>query len=375
MINDTNLSGRGSYASNGRANQSIDTSNHKEQRLTVAANLCIIREMYKHINTGVPMSNFYKFLTGDLEASKQDIKKFENAFSRFITTGDGDPVKFSRILIAYGISEEYFIGTPMEADADITANFTDCFQYSDTTLMDSCRQALLGNLFSVKNMDGTLVIDCIRRMAMDMQGINMEESLASYAYAKYLSNLEPPAHGSTRHLSQKQLKRFYGKVGDALRAQEPPCLPEGKLDDTKIYTPKMDAWKIYDTLFLIREIYLLLASIDKLENPLEKFYAQLGIHAENYPVTPDSGQADFRKLFQAFEPYKFPASLFRGDSPSSLALCKEIWDAFSQYQNNAITLEQFRDSLNLELFYKVNVENAPTFMAIYSIYEKITHNP
>lgn len=384
MPDNTILKKKDTHSAAGQSVQPEFPEVESDLRFISSANLCIIRELFKLIKPKeISMPEFYSFLAaGWNDISKEELDLFIDGFEHAIR-GNGDIKKFIRILTEYGISEEYFMDNrPMDADADILAKFTEYCKGTDRVTengidkirLKECRQALLSQVFSVKNLDGTLVVHCLKRIILDMQHINKNENLELFDLAEKISQLELHSH-----LSQDRLKKYYEDFAKNYKNQEIPALPKQGSKSKNIYSSKATGDTICDTLFLIREAYLALASIDKPEEPAEesaeKFYAQINISEEEYEEMLSSKQVDARKLLCTFAPYKFPASLFRGDSATVLCMDKDMEHALSDYRNEIIGLEQFRILLKLNLFYCVKPKNFLFFFAVYSLYNKITYNP
>lgn len=67
-------------------------------------------------------------------------------------------------------------------------------------------------------------------------------------------------------------------------------------------------------------------------NNMQNFYEFIGISENEYQDMIDSEIIPNKLLVQTFEPYKYPASLFRGDNPTELDVCNDIMEHYNTYQ-------------------------------------------
>ena len=359
-----------------RTEKMLERSNNARNRAeTIQANFLIIREVFNMIKDSRTSNiDFWLYLL-DWENTPENAEKAEAHFTALIRFGAGDSIKHAKKLIEHGISAEYFNQSPTFIIADPAIQYVydivteESKEYhkstkkneSKTYSLQERREVLLEKIFTIKNQDETLVIDCMRNLLMDMYHI----SEPTYDLGKYLTDLKVGSH-----LSQKNLKKYYKDVAEKFAKQlTAPELPIGKIPDKKIYSVEDSESSIF-TLTIIREAYFIIADMYEINNPMKNFYEFIGISEDEYEDMLESGNIPNKLLVQKFEPYKYPASLFRGDNPTEIDVCSEIRNVYHAYSTNfRYGIEKFRHYLKIFLCYKISNDNFALIIPTCSLIE------
>lgn len=193
-----------------------------EKRKTTAINLFIIREIFKLINNGkLSLGQFYVFLLTserkytlekmfsvceDFGVSVDDFysdlifvedesidnkknvndvenelieKKATSRISTYLKNTEGNLNTLFNTLIEYGISFEFFDGERIGVSKNL---WNDCKVYfddiSERTAKDrkKIQQELMEEIYTICNLDGSLIINSIRDIIMDMTHTNISEN-------------------------------------------------------------------------------------------------------------------------------------------------------------------------------------------------------
>ena len=359
-----------------KTNKMIDrTYASHDREYIIKNNFLFIREIFNVIKDYRTSNiDFWLYLL-DWENTPENAEKAEAHFTALIRFGTGNSMKHAKKLIAHGISAEYFNESPAFIIADPAIQYVyDIATEENEAYYDSKkkneskiyslqerREVLLENIFTIKNLDGTLVIDCMRNLLMDMYHI----SEPTYDLGKYLTDLKAGSH-----LSQKNLKKYYKDVAEKFAKQLTiPALPTGTVSDKKIYTA-VDSQKGSFTLFIIRETYAILAAMNGINNYMNNFYEFIDISEDEYQNMIDSEIISNKLLVQKFAPYKYPASLFRGENPTEMDVCRDIKEYYFSYKNNTkFDIEKFRHYLKVYLCYKISNDNFALIIPTCSLIE------
>lgn len=331
-----------------------------EKRIIYRTNFLIIREIFNLIkDKRIGNSEFYAFL---FNVNKSDS---EVVMTSIINTGYGNIEKYSKLLIEYGLSKEYFSKDNPEyiqACDETLKNYISYVKYADNRLNNSNarkmqRKSLLYNIFNVKNKDGSLVVDCLRNMLLDYMNINSESNPELYDISSHIVSDE-----AIQYLTQNQLKKYYKDTAINFvkynEFNQISTLPETTRKN--IYGKANNGFN----LLLIRESYLVLSQIDA-DRPdaLERFYNFLGISETDYQIMIDKNSAPNKKLAELLTRFKYPASLFRGDTPTQFDISEDILNANSKDLNHV---------LKIYLCYKISPDNIglviPTLALIKHLY-------
>ena len=319
---------------------------HQNNHLIVATNLSIITQIfYLMKDSRIDQEMFFAFLYDEkLSAVKKDdqeiltpesVKKMTKAYRRyetFIHHTEGSIDAISKKLISYGISKEYFNDTASEfLDGDETvidffAKYIDNNQNAKTKIrIVQCRECLLERIFYIKNKDGSLVIDCVRNIMLDMLNFDEKHQRPLYALADEIAHVTP-----NKNLSRLDYKKYYNAILENIDLTQPIELPDfpnsnyssrvgNPLDKNKA---SYEWDKIQMSLFIIREAYLVFAEMDDIPNALNMFYEELGMSENEYmDMLFDSEVIDNKRLANILTKYKYPASIFHAEHPSRIKLC------------------------------------------------------
>lgn len=346
-------------------------------------NFLIIREMFNLIkDKRVSNSDFYAYIF-DMDKSKAEV-----IMTSIVNTGYGDIEKYSKKLIEYGLSKEYFSKENPEfiqASEFIINNYRDYLitskitknEYDDTQeelaikeiereeqqeLRIYNRKILLEDIFTVKNKDGSLVIDCLRNILLDYLEINKKAVSELYDMSAHIVDTT-----ATAFLSQKQIQQYYIYTTWNFTKYDIADL-SGKVNSKKIYGKKSNGF----TFYLIRETYQILSQIDaNRPDALERFYNYLEISEADYQSIIDSNLAPNKKMADLLTPFKYPASLFRGDTPAEYDVSDDIKSYYKEYYCNG-DYDLFNNALTVYLCYKISSDNIglvmPTLALINHLY-------
>jgi len=342
-------------------------------------NLFIIREVYNSIKfySEFNKMDFYAYL---------DIDK--KIFDFQIATGNGDLSKFLEKLSILGISKEYLC-YPSEniseeyaynnlkqitVDEDIDEMLT--LYLDDRTLrpIKEVRNVIVENLYRIKNLDGSLIIENIFNYLVNtLPAANISKDC--YTLADNIADTT-----SDSYLSSLKLRRYYNNIAANYKTNASTNIavfPTGDIPDKKIHYSENDNHKY--NLLLIRELFLLCANLEELENPEGLFYNFIGYDKSSYNEMIETGKVQTRILHKKLGTYKIPASIFRGDKPTLLGMSDSVLCLLDNYFINnsakeAIDLHTFQEKLKIEFLYRYDIKNFPLFMSIYSIIKDIKND-
>ena len=378
--------------------QEIDLSKD-EKRKTIAVNLLIIREIFNVIKDNrISKPDFYSYIFD------KDKSSAESIFSTFVKNGYGKIEKFAKKLIEYGLSKEYFskdnpeyIQAPDEV-VNLYAKYLDLenrliqdpyakekksgkfdinklspeerkkeeqrdkIRDENRKHKNHMKMTLLENIFLIKNKDDSLVIDCLRNVILDCLEINKEAVPELYDISAHIVDTTP-----TAYLSKKQIQQYYTIVASEFSKYDIADL-SGKISTKKIYGKKNNGF----TFYLIRESYQILSQIDA-DRPdaLDRFYNYLGVSEEDYESMIVTNVAPNKKMADLLTPFKYPASLFRGDVDTEYDISDDIKKYCLEYYYNG-KYDLFNNALTVFLCYKISSDNIglvmPTLALINHLY-------
>ena len=343
-----------------------------EKRAIIRTNLLLIRETFNLIkDSRISNPQFYDYIIPNYRSdnSNRERSAAEKYFDQLIQTGYGKTQFYSSVLISHGISPLVFGDAFFDADEQLLLVFYNYFlmngnnqKFSD---INTCRNVLRNFVFTIKNPENDiLLIDCIRALILDYLKVNPQDDAQSYDIAEQLIDLS-----TNLWFTQKQYKNMYKALSQKLDAHSIPSLPEKTVASKKIYGLNKDV--INQNLFYIREAFLLFAELNMIDNAEDKFYKLLSINKADYAnaIMKDNIISNIQ-LAEIFAPYKFPVTLFRNDNPTLIDLENTIYQAYENFeQDNDIQI--FRNTLKLELCYKISTKNMPFIISICSIIKAV----
>ena len=370
-----------------------------ENRKTIAVNLFIIREIFNLIkDKRISNSDFYSYIF-DMDKSSSEM-----TMTSIVNTGYGNVEKFAKKLIEYGLSEEYFSKNNPEyiqAPDEVVNLYAEYLDLENKLIEDPygkekktgkfdinklspeerkkeeqrdkirddnrdhkkyMKTTLLENIFLIKNKDDSLVIDCLRNVILDYLEINTKTVPKLYDISAHIVDTTP-----TAYLSQKQIQQYYANtVSDFIKYNIADL--SGKISARKIYGKKNNGF----TFYLIRESYQILSQIDA-DRPdaLDKFYNYLELSEKDYKLMIDTNVAPNKKMADLLIPFKYPASLFRGDVATKYDISDDIKNYYIDYYCNG-DYDLFNNALTVYLCYKISSDNIglvmPTLALINYLY-------
>lgn len=393
---------------------SKDYSKSKQRddiKKTVIINFSIIREVFNIINFSkfIKMSDFYFYLytqnasmkdienlakiddCADLDPTEKINKIYRHTQQNYdaLIRNGGQFKKIFQTLAEYGISDEYHKGQTIIADKKIIKIFNDYYfansikepkknepKTRKEIELKECKEILKNNIFSVKNLDGSLVIDSMRDMLMDILDTYDVNRNDEYALVNKITANQPDLY-----LTRNQLMHYYKDVANVYIKEKEnnqqkeiddiifPNLPQGKKPDRKTHNSKSDI--IGMQLFFIREVYRLFAQIDVIPNHMENFYAYLDITESDYDKMINNDTTQNKKIIEKLKPYKYPITCFRVDSPTSFINNQELVTAYYNLKNKKINTDEFQTLLKLDFCYKIPKENIGLALATYALIKGI----
>lgn len=347
--------------------------------------------------------------------TRAQMSKAESSFYTLASQGEGDTSQIAQTLAEYGISKKYFNGNYFEAD-DKVINTILAYYFATKpkltkqlklteklklTTKNDCVDIICKYIFSIKadiaetsktktdnnnkannpkNDDTVLVIDCIRDIINDILqvcdiSIENESNRRIKDFTNKIAEKMELEKNALFHIPQNQINNYYKNAAKEFQRNSTsditvPPLPKGRTNEKKINhtTSKV----ISANLFFIRETYRLLASLeDKYPNLMNDFYRYLGINEDDYEVMIKGGAIDCRNILEKLEPYKYPASLFRGGSATGLSIYKTLKTPYDSYRKGRTSIDELRSLLKLHLFYKIEPENLGLIIPTYALIEDL----
>lgn len=104
---------------------------------------------------------------------------------------------------------------------------------------------------------------------------------------------------------------------------------------------------------------------------MDKFYEYFGLTKDDYDKMVNHGAIDCGKILEKLEPYKYPASLFRGDSPTGLSIYKTLKTPYDSYRSGRTSIDRLRSLLKLHLLYKMELENFDLIIPTYALIDDL----
>lgn len=371
----------------------------KKNHEIVAVNLLIITRMFLLMkDSRLDLKMFVAYLYGEqlsfelkgnqLVLSSNLVKKMEKAYRCYEAFIYHDYGRIGRVrgkLLEYGISSEFFDDKAAEyllgeqIVINTFVNYLDNGRKS-SLLLEDCKKILHEYIFTVKNKDGSLIVDCVRNMMLDMLSINKSDNGALYYLADELAHITP-----VTQLSRLSYKKYYNNIlknVDLIQPQKLPELPRSTYS-SRVGNPLEKHQKTYRwqniqlSLFIIRESYRVFAEVDQIPDALDKFYAELGISENEYDkMLLDYEQIDNRKLGVIFTKYKYPASVFHAEKPSRIKLCSMINELLQEYfdsktgrycMQEMIEDDDLYDKFKFYLLYRMDSDNYEITIATMSL--------
>lgn len=352
----------------------VDTSitvSKETKKLILQCNLLIIKSVHNQISfySKLKKTDFYEFLG----ISKDTLDEYICSGDRYIST-------IARKLITLDISNEY-LDIENEnfqlicMDKDLQDKVVDYITYrtGGTITLKKLNENIRDNLYTIKNLDGSLIIEKIFTFLIH-SAPNGTVQKSTYTLLNNLADVTPDFHIST-----KALRDYYNAVANEyLKNPKTDIIPitAKEIPDSKIYSTSTSNPNLCRNLLLIRELFLICAEMDGLDDPLKKFYYFIDYGKEEYNDAINTGKVKNRSLLKKLEPYKFPASVFRGDRPSLLDMSDSVHQALDTYFKDVSNckndpenqlLHTFQERLRIEILFRYDTKNLPIILSIYSI--------
>lgn len=344
-------------------------------------NFFIIREILNIINNkDVAPSEFYIKLLGltkGQKATETDIKRVSDIYSNLVTRATVKASNYINQIVKYGFSESFFMDkeaksiiAPKKCIDEITAYLAD--NEKSKRLNEIRNDIIIPYIFEYKNEDDTLIVDCVKGIIDEIVNERTKIKATVNEVLEYVTD-----YPCNEAVSQKVIKNFYDQIGKSFKDQRSYTdvqLPENSTfnKSKKIYATS-DSKNTKQNLLLIRETLYLLASMDENEKLMRYFYLYLDCTEHEFNEYIRNGNIPTRKFADKFQQFKFPASIFRGDTSCDIDVVIDNYPYYSLNNNFDIDdekkMNEFRNVLRLALCYRIDNRNIPFFMAVYSMYE------
>lgn len=370
-----------------------------ETREVTAVNLLVIRDIFKLINNGkILLEDFYYYLFTREDVSKIDVsqrKKYKNQMDTYYKQKVGNINSVINTLKAYGISAEFFDGEKIGVSESIWASYKDYLD-ADFTINENktyntpaelalknknydfsasaqirkkVQQELIKEIYTICNLDGSLVIESIRDIIMDMTHTNITENYNS-TDVTLLQQIDNYQVAQGVSYTQNNLIKLYSQMAKQVGKEE--FTFDVKTSDFSRITKTTDNELVCDNLFIIIKTYQMLASIEGIQDADENLKKYLNLKKDDYEylTNGDTVRINSKDIAEKLAIYRFPATLFRADHPTMINLSKNIMDAFDNFKTDYdITLFEFR--LQFWLTYCIDTQNIVLILAVYSLFKSL----
>lgn len=406
-----------------------------EKKEITAVNLFIIREIFKLItDSKAQLKDFYSFLftqsrTFSLTDKLDICEKFEVSLEDFyldlqmdenidkISKSQQEKYAFQieaylkhnvgninspiNTLINYGISPEFFDGEKIDISKQV---WDACKRYlrkdytkdSNKTFDDildkkekkgkqnknydfaasACdrkeiQQDLLKEIYTICNLDGSLIIESIRDIIMDMTHTNISENYND-TDVTLLQQIDNYQVIQGKSYSQNNLTKLYSQMAKHVDAKEFSF--DVKTSDLSRIKKTTDNEHVCDNLFIIIKTYQMFAKIEGVQDADEKLKKYLNLRDDDYTdlANGDTALINSKDIAEKLSIYKFPATLFRADRPTRINLSKNIVDAYDAFKIDFdIVLFEFR--LQFWLTYCIDTQNLVLILAVYFLFKSLNN--
>lgn len=346
-------------------------------------NMFIIREIFKTINNrDITADEFYMKLLGvdekrKTEGGKKDAYIASDIYANFVNRATLRVSPYIEEIKKWGFTEAFFMDNQaILIDAPEECIYKIIYYLQDSSLYgneDFRENVIIPNIFEFKNADGTLIIDCVKEMIDEIVSEKNTNQDTTAEILEYVTN-----YSSDISVSQQVIKNFYNEIGKSFDKEKQTYeliqLPETDTFNSKkrIFVTS-DNEKIKQNLLLIREAYAMMAEMDGNKDAMKNFYLYLECTENEYNDYIRHGNIPTRKLAKKIQSFKFPATLFKGESPCDIDITN--YALYSLNSNvdidDVVEMKKFRNMLRLALFYRIDTRNIPFFMAVYSMYNSL----
>lgn len=341
--------------------------NEKDFKGIIQTNSVIIRQIYRTIVEKNSLKNvdlFYRYVFSVNEDEKKLAKQRYNAL---VATGYGDISMVAKNLARFGISKEFFT-EPVLIKADKFLINTAQEYLMDSSLYALFKEEIINSIFDIKNLDDSLIIDSIQSLVMFLRNIDINQNKALYDFTDALAFEQ-----TDFTINQQQLHKYlhdtieqYKALGnsDIKSIDFTSNLPDKDVALKNIFNNNTDVLRF--NLFFLREVYSLFVKWDGADYLMDIFYIYLGITEKAYQEMLDNPDVEIpcTALVEKLKPYKFPATLFRGSSPSTWKMSADLQQIYDEYSDN---LPSFRQKLKLQLCYICNIRNMEMSISVYAL--------
>lgn len=399
-----------------------------EKKEVTAINLFIIREIFKCINNKVSLKEFYSFLYeperkislvdmfsvcekfdvsledfySDLRMEenmvpidKSQQKKYEYRVEAYLRRNEGNIKQVINTLISYGVSSEFFDGKKIRVSEKVWKSCK-LYIYEDykkdpnkiysekerqkeqnenydftASARDrkKIQQELMKEIYTICNLDGSLIIESIRDIIMDMTHTNISENHNStdVTLLQQIDNYQVPQGAS---YGQNDLVKLYSQM--AKQVNEKEFTFDIKTSDFSRIKKTTDNEIVCDNLFIILKTYQMFAKIEGIQDADEKLKTYLSLEDDDYTdlINGKTVCINSKDIAEKLSIYRFPATLFKSDRPTMINISKNIWDAFCDFKiDYDIILFEFR--LQFWLTYCIDIKNIVLILAVYSLFNSL----
>ena len=126
-------------------------------------------------------------------------------------------------------------------------------------------------------------------------------------------------------------------------------------------------------VFLIREMYVYMAKIDRIANATNRLYKYLGVDEDYYNHLVQNGAGDINRIKNKLVECGFSDTLFRSDSPTQIKTSKALKRMVKEYLRDKtdFSLKEFRIYFDAEVGSIRNPDNALLVVATRNLLNKV----
>ncbi len=126
-------------------------------------------------------------------------------------------------------------------------------------------------------------------------------------------------------------------------------------------------------VFLIREMYVYMAKIDRIANATNHLYKYLGVDEDYYNHLVQNGAGDINRIKNKLVECGFSDTLFRSDSPTQIKTSKALKRMVKEYLRDKtdFSLKEFRIYFDAEVGSIRNPDNALLVVATRNLLNKV----
>lgn len=341
-----------------------------------AVNLFIIREIIKSVKGNIPLPLIYVYLFDgkklNVQLKEADLQKADYRFTTFLTKKEGNLSTFCESLVYYGISPEFFSDKYIYIGKDALSHLINGIIYWEDDAYKDDLDSLREQIMFLENLDGSLIVDCIRNIILDIKNINFSDNPDLYIFTNALADTKYATS------SQNKAKIFYKSAVTKYKKLIMDPLPDNSENAIRLDIVKRETTSetIRKNLFLLIETYTFLLILDDNEFDVQPLYNFLGLDDDMlFSIYENENMINLpcREIARKLASYKVPISYFRTDSQTNIDCSASILSAMNTYFADK-DIETFREKLYFQLGYQTDVRNVVIVMSMYALYRDLNYS-